>query len=300
LRDQEAAHRQSSDKSDGFLTSASVRQSLSPSDEAAVGRLFAALDTDNSGLITIEKMVGVFVHPGGLEYSTASAMEYVRCHDGDGDGGLNRHEFQTALKVNQRLDAFRQDVASILEKLDDKAAEQVVRSMEPVLRKQAAKSTQGGWAGMGWCDRLACALPFVPPSERSLVAQLAEGRVAFLDPSASEEVKSHIATMEAAEKERRTRVAEMQARSAERQARLAAEEETTRIERQRKVAEAKAQEQALKDAWRAMSPSERQAKMQCMCSSDALLLGLTSGVGASYDCPVDQWGNCTGCREHDI
>jgi len=37
-----------------------------------------------------------------------------------------------------------------------------------------------------------------------------------------------------------------------------------------------------------------------MTEKEALSKGLTSGMPGGYSCPTNDWGNCTGCREHDI
>mmetsp|Transcript_30896 Transcript_30896/g.62336 ORF Transcript_30896/g.62336 Transcript_30896/m.62336 type:complete len:95 (+) Transcript_30896:130-414(+) len=33
---------------------------------------------------------------------------------------------------------------------------------------------------------------------------------------------------------------------------------------------------------------------------EAVACGICSGIAGGYDCPTDQWGCCTGCREHDV
>ena len=114
--------------------------------------------------------------------------------------------------------------------------------------------------------------------------------MASLDQSAvAAEVTSQMGLMKAKEAKA---AAIAEARSAEEAAREQAREQELR--------DLRAREQELRDSWKVLTEDERQAKMRSMCSVDAKTLVLTSGIRAGYSCNADQWGNCQGCREHDI
>ena len=245
-----------------------------PAVVVSMSEIFAALDMANTGYLSDADLAGVF--PGTPLNQMKAAQAYVEKHDSDGDGRLSIAELDAALS------ATTDEAMAVANGGDNEMARKHLLAIDCDVRGPVAKRDKAAWSASTWCQRLALVVPYLPATRASLGALLAKGPAPSLDAEALAEVKLQMA----AEAER------------EKAAQAAKKAEDEREERSRTAAAA---QQAESDRrWASMSNEEREAAMVCMSASEALSRGLTSGVRGSYDCPTDRWGNCTGCREHDI
>ena len=95
--------------------------------------------------------------------------------------------------------------------------------------------------------------------------------------------------------------AEKKAREEAKRAREVAEREALELAKAKAAGfETIAEKAVWERTQEAQKQKDRESKLSAMGCSEALDQGLTSGIRAGYGCHADRWGNCTGCREHDI
>ena len=69
-----------------------------PVSRSELREAFAAFDTDGSGTLTVDELVGVFTRPGGgAPVNEAEARAFIAQHDKNGDGVLSIDEFSEAM-----------------------------------------------------------------------------------------------------------------------------------------------------------------------------------------------------------